>query len=365
MVQQTTNKPLTNALAITPDNQVQVIQDWSKALVDLTNAQHTSLSQVEKDFGVSIITNLTTRCIKAGIKANELNLTNFLEQVKHYSKLQLSINENELYLDIRNDKDTGLKNVTISRQYFGIQKLMMRYCKKKIVRFLDGIICTGDDFVMEEDFNLCVRRVVKHTKNNTINRNSFANIEGAYVIALVEEYGQLVPYTCVIDKNRLWRAKNAAQTDKIWTSDTASMCLKSAYWSMWKMMKPYIELPLGLQESFVATEDEMDWDKPPIPVNTDLENTIYDIPAEEEQQPIIDVAPIEESTEMTKEETKPTPKENTESETRERKREPYVDRENIYYVTWQEYKEHKDNYEFAGTYDKENHRQPVYKKYFQ
>ena len=249
-----------NELSITPENQLQIVKQWGDAFNNLVATQNVQLTQNEREFGMSIITNLTNRCIQSGIKANELNMTDFLEQVKHCSKLQLSINEQELYLDIRNNKDTGLKTVKISRQYQGIQKLMTRYCSKKIVRFKDGIVCSGDIFEIEDDFDSGLTVIKKHIKNNDIDRNNFANIEKAYAIAYIEEYGKLVPYTVIIDKNRILRARNAATTDKVWQSDVLPMVRKTSYWSLWAFIKPYIELPIGLQESFIATEDEMDWD---------------------------------------------------------------------------------------------------------
>ena len=145
---------------ITAQNQLSVIKEWSEKFDQLTMIQNGKLSEVERQFGVSIITNLVGRCVQAGISANELDLTNFLEQVKHFSKQQLSVAEKELYLDIRNNSKTGLKTVTISRQYQGIQKLMMQYCAKKVVRFMDGIVCEGDDFSVKTDFDSGMERKI-------------------------------------------------------------------------------------------------------------------------------------------------------------------------------------------------------------
>lgn len=245
---------------ITSQNQLEIVKQWGDSFNNLITTQQVSLTPKEREFGMSIITNLTDRCIQSGIKASELNMTNFLEQVKHCSKLQLSINEQELFLDIRNDKNTGLKTVKISRQYQGEEKLMMRYSTKKIVRFKKDIVCKGDIFETEEDFDLGLTRITKHIKNLDIDRNKFENIEQAYYIAYVEEYGKLVPYTVIVDKNRLVRARNAAQTQNVWNSDCKKMCLKSCAHEFWSFFKPYINFPVGLQESLVATEDEMNWD---------------------------------------------------------------------------------------------------------
>lgn len=257
--------------AITSDNQLSVVKEWGEAFNNLIKTQNVTLTPVEKEFGISIITNLTDRCIKDGINANDLNMTNFLDQVRHCSKLQLSINEQELYLDIRNNKETGLKDVKIARQYQGTQKLMTRYCTKKIIRFMDGIVCKGDEFETEIDFGTGIEKILKHKKNPNVDRNKLENVEKAYAIAYVEELGTIVPYTVVVPLQRIIRAKNAAKTDKVWLSDTNRMITKTAYWCLWAFMKPYIELPIGIQESIVATNDEMDWD-----AETNSEN-VYDI----------------------------------------------------------------------------------------
>ena len=326
----------TNEVMITPQNQLQVVKQWGEAFNNLVTTQNVQLTQNEREFGMSIITNLTNRCIQSGIKANELNMTDFLEQVKHCSKLQLSINEQELYLDIRNNKETGLKTVKISRQYQGIQKLMTRYCKKKIVRFKDGIVCTGDVFEVEDDFNLGLTVIRKHIKNNNIDRNKFENVQKAYAIAYVEEYGKLVPYTVIIDKNRIVRARNAATTDKVWISDSSKMISKTAYWSLWAFMKPYIELPIGLQESFVATDDEMDWDNN---VPPDIDTTkVYDINPEEPTETVVEDTIVVEPAEEKKSE------ENTQTEIQE---ENDPDIQVISYYTYYNNKEkyQKVNYE--------------------
>lgn len=263
---------------VTSANQLEVVAQWGEAFNNLIKTQNVTLTPTEKEFGISIITNLTDRCIKDGISTNELNMTNFLEQVRHCSKLQLSINEQELYLDIRNNKDTGLKDVKIARQYQGIQKLMRRYCSKKIVRFLEGIVCAGDEFATTIDFETGVEKITKHIKNEKVNRNDIANIEKAYAVAYVEELGKIVPYTVIVPKQRIIRAKNAAKTQNVWNSDTVRMVIKTAYWCLWGFMKPYIDLPIGVQESFVATNDEMDWE------NEIDENKTYDISDNEEDK---------------------------------------------------------------------------------
>ena len=87
---------------VSPTNQLDIVKQWNAQLGELVEAQQDELTPEEKTFGVSILTNLAYRCIKDKIDISELRMTNFLEQVKHYAKLKLSIAEGEIYLDIRN-----------------------------------------------------------------------------------------------------------------------------------------------------------------------------------------------------------------------------------------------------------------------
>lgn len=268
---------------VSPTNQLDIVKQWNAQLGELVEAQQDELTPEEKTFGVSILTNLAYRCIKDKIDISELRMTNFLEQVKHYAKLKLSIAEGEIYLDIRNIYETQTvtktsakgveyqaeqkvpvgKEVTISRQYQGMQKLLMTYCSKQIVRFKDGIVFAGDEFEEYDDFDTGITRI-KHKKNLAANRTQYAAIEYAYAIAYVDEHndGNLVPYTCVVPKRRIDRAKKASKTDNVWNSDMERMVTKTAYWCLWGMLKPYIQFPSAIADSFAVTNDEMEWDVP-------------------------------------------------------------------------------------------------------
>ena len=333
---------------ITAQNQLDIVKDWTSQLDKLTTVQHSKLSDKEKQFGVSIITNLVGRCVQGGIRANELDLTNFLEQVKHISKQQLSIAEKELYLDIRNNSKTGLKTVTISRQYQGIQKLMMRYCTKKVVRFMDGIVCTGDTFKTTTDFESGMERIISHVKSSAYDKNDWSKIQCAYAIAYVEEYGKLVPYTCIIDKRRIQRGRQAAQTDNVWRSDLATMVTKTAYWCLWAQMRPYMDLPVDMQESIAATEDPMDFSKTDDAEYVDVDTYTYAEPSavEQPEKEYVDVEVTDHTTEPVREDVA------FDEGGRESRRIPYT-----------EYTANKEKYEkVEGSYDRANKTIEVYDK---
>lgn len=278
MQAQNTNTPM----VIKPNEQIAMIKSWTQDLDQLTKTQAFSLTPEEHNFGVSIITGLVDRCVKDKIDVRQLNMTNFLEQVKHNSKMQFSLQEQDIFLDIRNNSSTGLKDITIRKQYQGVQKVMRRYCTKKIVRFADGIVYKGDTFEYGLDFATGLNSITKYYKDLSVDHSRLENVTYAFAIAYVDEMNKLVPYVCVIDRARIMRAFNAsAAKDKgPWSTDTARMVRKTAYWCLYNdIFKPFIEIPSDLQTSFAATEDEMDFG------NTDTQepadDNVYDIPTEE------------------------------------------------------------------------------------
>ena len=249
---------------IKPDQQLTMVKIWGEDLDKLTKAQNFNLTPTERNFATSIIYGLVDKCTKDKIDTKQLNMTNFLEQVKHFGKMQLSLQEKELYIDVRNNKNTGLKDVTISRQYQAIQKLMTRYSKKKIVRFVDGIVCTGDTFKISRDFTTGLTKIVAHEYNENIDRSKLQNIQKAYAIAYVEELGGIVPYVKIIEKKRIMTAYNCSPSydKKVWNDHTERMVIKTAYWCLYNdIMKPYIEIPSDLQTSFAETDDKMEYNE--------------------------------------------------------------------------------------------------------
>ena len=277
MQAQNANTPM----VIKPNEQIQIIKSWTQDLDELTRTQAFNLTPEEHNFGVSIITGLVDRCVKDKIDVRQLNMTNFLEQVKHNSKMQFSLQEQDIFLDIRNNSSTGLKDITIRKQYQGVQKVMRRYCTKKIVRFADGIVYKGDTFEYGLDFATGLNKITYKQNPNT-DHSRLENVTHAFAIAYVDEMKTLVPYVCVIDKARIMRAFNAsAAKDKgPWSTDTARMVRKTAYWCLYNdIFKPFIEIPSDLQTSFAATEDEMDFNN--TETQEPADDNVYDIPTDE------------------------------------------------------------------------------------
>lgn len=322
---------------IKPEDQTRVVQTWTNDLKQLVKAQNFDLSPKEIEYGSAIIYGLVDKCCKEKIDTKLLNMTNFLEQVKHYSKLELSMQEKEVFIDIRNNSNTGLKDITLTKMYGGIQKIMVKYSKKKIIRFLDDIVCEGDEFAYHTDFNTGLIVIDKHIKKGT-ERNNYFKFNYAYCIAYVEELGKLVPYVNVIDKTRLMAAYNASPSKEktIYKLYPERMGRKTAYWCLYNdIFKSFVEIPTSLKVSFEATEDEMNWDNN---VPTDIDTTkIYDIDAEPKETVVKDTIIIEP---VVKEKEEKISEENTQTQNSE-------DEEGILYIDYDEYKNNKDKYERA------------------
>ena len=268
---------------IQPKDQQVMVKVWSDDLDKLTKAQNFKLTPTERNFATSIIYGLVDKCTKDKIDTRQLNMTNFLEQVKHFGKMQLSLQEKELYIDIRNNGATGMKDVTISRQYQAIQKLMTRYCTKKIVRYVDGIVCEGDPFTTATDFGTGLIKITRHDKNESVDRSDLRNIKKAYAIAYVNELGTIVPYVKIIEKKRIMTAYNCSPSKEktVWNNHTERMVIKTAYWCLYNdIMKPFVEIPSDLQESFAATEEDMSFENAP-ETEDGVDENVYDLPTED------------------------------------------------------------------------------------
>lgn len=231
------------------------------------SGQH--LDQKTKALAVDIITQTNKKLVEKGSSWGEVNVSGcgFISQIKRWASLGVSA-EDKLFIDIRNNKETGLKDIVIKGQYQTIEKLMIKYCSKPIVRFKEDIICTGDQLIEEEDFATGLNRITKHIRNNKIDRNNIDNIIGAYKIAYVLENNTLVPYTVKIDQNRIKRAYNASPSnDKgVWKLDSKKMVLKTCTWEMWndKNIRAYMIFPDEIRSdlSILEESEEMNWQNP-------------------------------------------------------------------------------------------------------
>ena len=178
---------------------------------------------------------------------------NYESQVKRWAKLGVGTQDN-LYTELRKNKNTGQIDIKVKPQYQTLEKLIIKYCSKEIFRFKTDVICEGDVFETDFDFATGQDYVKKHEKNPNVDRNELTNITGAYKIAYVKEKnGSVTQLLVQIDKNRIMRAYNSAQTKNVWNNDTQKMVLKTVTWEMWnsEVIRPFMVFP----EDIIANDN--------------------------------------------------------------------------------------------------------------
>lgn len=272
----------------------QAITNMMNQVVSYANLENTQLTQKETQYAIGIITNINKKVVgdpdlswgKLDIQGNQLPA-----QIKRYARLNLQLENQEIFIDIRNNKNTGLKDINLKLQYQGLEKLMVRYCTfggKQIIRFYKDVICKGDKVVEKPNLKTGLLELKDHEYFETEDvdyRNKLENITGAYAIAYVMENGELNPYICKIDKNRIIRARKSATTKNIWDEDTRKMVLKTAVWELWSTMKPFMVMPQDLVKDFEEiTKNDVDFNNQDF-INTTAEEVkekVYEQVASEE-----------------------------------------------------------------------------------
>lgn len=170
---------------------------------------------------------------------------NYESQVKRWAKLGVGTQDN-LYTELRKNGKTGKIDIKVKPQYQTLEKLIIKYCNKEIFRFKTDVICEGDKFETDFDFAKGQDVVKAHIKDTNVDRNELTNIIGAYKIAYVKEKdGSVTQLLVQIDKNRIMRAYNSAQTKNVWNNDTQKMVLKTVTWEMWnsEVIRPFMVFP--------------------------------------------------------------------------------------------------------------------------
>jgi len=286
-----------------PDIGKQMVSRMVNQVVAFANIESTPLTDKEKSYATGIVSAVIKKVEEENVDWNVVDVKNVVEQIKSYARLGLSIADNELYIDMRNNGKTGKKDINIKKQYQGIEKELVKWCKKPIVRFYQDIICKGDKFITKVDFETGLKKVLEHEINNDIDRNKLENITGAYKIAYVHEDEKLVQYLCEIDKNRIMRAYNASPTREkpIWKADTQRMVLKTASWCLYNyVLKPFVNVPVELKKDWERTKDNYNFDDVEDIVTEEVKtnaNTgeVIDVPDEEpELEPEIMEAEVQE-----------------------------------------------------------------------
>lgn len=246
-----------------------LVSTFLDKVVEYARTSEEELDQKTKTLCVDIITTANKQVV-----ANKYNWSNIdvngcglYSQIKRYAKLGLSVEQDKLYVDIRNNNKTGKMDIFIKPQYQTLEKLMVRYFTKPILRFKEDVICIGDEVLVEEDFYTGLDKIVGHKRNTQIDRNKLDNIIGAYKIAYVKEGNNIVQYVVRIDKNRIERAYKASPSREktVWNLDSAKMVKKTCTWEMWndKNIRAFMIFPEEIVNDLSVLDEsqEMDWAK--------------------------------------------------------------------------------------------------------
>ena len=222
---------------------------------ELTKSTGEVFSGKDRVIATDIIVSTYQQVRNSGYDIKDVDFlgNNYESQVKRWAKLGVGTQDN-LYTELRKNKNTGMVDIKVKAQYQTLEKLIIKYCSKEIFRFKTDVICEGDNFVTDFDFAKGQDVVKKHEKNPNIDRNELTNIIGAYKIAYVKEKdGSVTQLLVQIDKNRIMRAYNSAQTKNVWNNDTLKMVLKTVTWEMWnsEVIRPFMVFP----DDVVANEN--------------------------------------------------------------------------------------------------------------
>lgn len=254
----------------TADNNVNktLVGKFLEQVVKYAETSGEELDQQTKTLAVDIITGANKKLVSDGLQWKQVDIQGcgLVGQIKRFAKLGLTM-EDKLYVDIRNNGKTGMKDIHIKPQYQALEKLMVNFFTKPIVRFKEDIVCVGDEIGEEEDFSTGLFKITSHKRNTKIDRNKLDNIIGAYKIAYVIENNELVQYVVKIDKNRINRAYKASPSREktVWNEDTRKMVLKTVTWEMWndKNIRAFMVFPESIKRDISVLEEsqEMEWNK--------------------------------------------------------------------------------------------------------
>lgn len=236
------------------------------------------LSKAEKNYALNIITSTAKKLKEDGINPNDVDWQGckFPAQVKRFCRLGLDLNENEIYLDIRNNGKTGKKDINLKMQYQGETKLLTKYCQKGGgVEFITGdVVMKGENLKMERDLRTGKGFISGHDIPDMFHRNiTYANKEnviGAYAIAYHKDGTQTY---VTIDKIRIDRAEQASASREktIYKNDYKKMVIKTAVHELYKQLRTYMEIPDELENDLAETLVDFEGAKQDIRENANSE----------------------------------------------------------------------------------------------
>ena len=247
-------------------------KDFTQALIestldkinDIVTYSNEVFSTRAKECASDIIVSLSHTLNERGFVWKQIDTqgSGLINQIKRWAKLGIDVTTDKLYPDIRNNSKTGLYDIKVKGQYQTVEKLIIKYCSKKIFRFKTEVICVGDELKKEFDYLLGEDKITGFIKNEKTNRNLLDNIIGAFKIAYYTENGQVKQIVTEIDKNRIMRAYDTATTKNVWNRDTQKMVKKTVTWEMWNSedIRPFMDFPEDIIQDLTVVNESEDVD---------------------------------------------------------------------------------------------------------
>lgn len=177
----------------------------------------------------------------------------FKTKVFNFCLLGLNKDDHDFYIVPRKDGAMKQDNngnmyqpytMQLDLQYQGEEKIIMRYCKKQngatVSNILKNVVCEDERFETSFDFATGKTVIKAHEVKDVLARDKTERgIRGAYAIVYFNDGSNI---TVVIDRTRIARAKQSAQTKNIWNSDYEKMVLKTVVHDLYKECAKYINV---------------------------------------------------------------------------------------------------------------------------
>lgn len=252
-----------------PQNAV-VKKDFNQALIentlnkinDIVTYSNETFTPEAKIVACDIITSIDHTLNERGYAWNQIDAkgSGLIMQIKKWAKLGIDSSTDKLYADLRKNGKTGLYDIKVKGQYQTIEKLMVKYCRKPIIKFKTRVLCIGDKLETHENWATGEDKIIDFTQNNQIDRNDLKNITGAFKVAYIEQNdGSIIQVVTIIGKDRIMDAYNAATTKNVWNNYTQKMVLKTVTWEMFngEDIRPFMNYPKELIEDLkIVNENE-------------------------------------------------------------------------------------------------------------
>ena len=264
--QPTTNQGVnSNAPVAKKDFSQALIESTLNKITDIVTYSNEVFTPQAKINACDIITTIDHTLNERGYRWNQIDAkgSGLIMQIKKWAKLGVDCSTDKFYSDIRANNKTGMYDIKVKAQYQTVEKLMILYCRKRIVKFRTEVICIGDELKTHFNYETGEEKIIDFIKNPKANRNSLDEITGAFKIAYIEENdGRISQIVTIIEKDRIVRAMEAAKTANVWNRDTQKMVKKTVTWEMFngEDIRPFMEYPVEIADDIKIVNENEDVD---------------------------------------------------------------------------------------------------------